>query len=307
MSLKILVGLGLAFGCLLPAQEPNPTQKLDEAPAVTTGSSPIYRVNVVSHTTKAVNYGHRASPTEIDMAGTVLMPAAGGEARIRPNRGAVEIEARLNRLDAPQRFGGEYLTYVLWAITPEGRATNLGEIVTDHKDRAKLKTATELQAFALIVTAEPYFAVTQPSDVVVMENAIRPDTRGRIETVDARYELLKRSGYTMDMAAARNGDASAANKVSMKEYESLLALYQGRNAVQLAKANQAATYAGETLAKAEARLQQAETAYARNPEGELVVTAARQAAQIAEDARIIALRKQEANREISSTGFDQGR
>ena len=54
---------------------------------------------------------------------------------------------------------------------------------------------TELQVFGLVVTAEPYFAVSRPSDVVVMENVVRPDTVGKIEVIDAKYELLQRGQY----------------------------------------------------------------------------------------------------------------
>ena len=117
--------------------------------------------------------------------------------------------AAFDELGAPSKFGSEYLTYVLWAITPEGRANNLGELQVNGND-GKLRVTTELQAFGLIVTAEPYFAVTQPSDVVVMENIVRDDTEGRIQTITAKYELLKRGSYLM------NGDTA---KLKVKPLE----------------------------------------------------------------------------------------
>jgi hypothetical protein len=179
---------------------------------------------------------------------------------------------------------------VLWAITPDGRATNLGEILTDSGGDGKLDTATELQTFALVVTAEPYYSVTHPSDVVVMENVLRADTAGRVHPVEAKYELLKRGQYSYDIEAA-NGHREG-RKVSQREYESLVELYQARNAVQLAKVNGAAVYAAETYARAESQLEQAERRYAAEPKSPAVVTLAREATQTAEDARLIAARRQ---------------
>ena len=121
-------------------------------------TQPLYQVTVVSRTTQAVNYGHRALPTRIGFKGTVLAPNARGEATVHPKRGVVEVDASIRDLDAPSRFGAEYLTYVLWAITPQGRATNLGELVLNGRDKGKLRVSTDLQSFALIVTAEPYFS-----------------------------------------------------------------------------------------------------------------------------------------------------
>jgi hypothetical protein len=130
------------------------------------------------------------------------MPQARGEAKVSGEQGYMNVEAKFDGFDSASRFGREYLTYVLWAVTPEGRATNLGEVQIDGDD-AKVKVTTELQAFGLIVTAEPYFAVTQPSDVVVMENVVRAGTEGTVEVIQAKYELLKRGSYLMNQDAAR--------------------------------------------------------------------------------------------------------
>ena len=151
--------------------------------------------NVVSRSTPAVNYRHHSGSTKIDFKGTSLMPAANGVAKVNTTRGAMKIEAEFGNLQSPKSFGNEYLTYVLWAISPEGRAINLGEVLVGGNDRSKLDVTTDLQAFAMIVTAEPYYAVRRPSDVVVMENDIRPDTEGTAERVDAKYELTGRGGY----------------------------------------------------------------------------------------------------------------
>ena len=136
------------------------------------GSVPIFRVTVVERTTKAINYRHRSGSTPIDFRGTSLMPDAKGEAIVNSKQGRIEINARMEHLSPATQYGPEYLTYVLWAVTPEGRPKNLGEVLLNGNN-SKLDVTTDLQTFGLIVTAEPYFAVTQPSDVVVMENFVR--------------------------------------------------------------------------------------------------------------------------------------
>jgi hypothetical protein len=184
------------------------------------------------------------------------------------------------------------LTYVLWAVTPEGRPVNLGQVVTDHSNKASLRTATDLQAFALILTAEPYSAVTQPSDVVVMENFVRPDTAGKVEEIAAKHPLLSRGHYTFEQ---RGPDPGQGKKVSLDEYEALLELYQARNAVQIARSAGADRHAGATYRRAEELLRQAESEYAAKAGHKTVVMSARQAAQTAEDARLITLRSGMAN------------
>ena len=291
----------LCTAAALPAQEPNPTQQLavrgaPPDPAAAGQPAPLYHVDVVAKTTKAVNYGHRSIPTSIDFAGTVLQPDAKGEARVEAKRGVVSVRAKFKNLTSPQTFGRQFLTYVLWAITPDGRATNLGELITDSGDDGKLETATELQTFALVLTAEPYYAVTQPSDVVVMENALRPDTAGKVQAVDAKYELLKRGKYTFDLEAANREERRTARKVSQREYESLVELYQARNAVQLAAASGAELHSAGALARAKAQLERAEQQYQAKPKSAAVVTLAREATQTAEDARLIAARRVAAER-----------
>ena len=289
MKLAVIPTAFLTASVLL-GQDLNPTQPA-ETSAAREASGALYHVDVVARTTKAVNYGHRARPTKIDLVGTVLQHDAKGEAQIQAENGVVQVEAKFKNLQPPHRFGAQYLTYVLWAITPNGRATNLGEIITDSGDDAKLDTSTELQTFALIVTAEPYFAVTQPSNVVLMENVVRPDTVGRVQSVDAKYELLKRGPYTFDVAAAQRSAERTGEKVSQREYEALVELYQARNAVQLAKADGADVHAADTFAKAQNQLLEAEQIYAADPKGRATVTLAREAAQTAEDARLIATRR----------------
>lgn len=266
-------------------------------------SVPIYQVTVERRSIRALNYGHRGEPTKIDFNGTVLLPRAEGEARIQSKAGVVEIDAKFEKLEAPTRFGPEYLTYVLWAITPDGRPVSLGEILTDGSGKSKLKATTSFQTFGLIVTAEPYFAVTQPSNVVVLENVPRPDTAGKVEQVEAKYELLPRSesavpGRTVDV----NHAASARGReVPLDEYEALLALYQAQNAVQIARSQGADRHAADTLKEAERLYNDAQKLNSDKPGNKRVVMLAREAAQKAEDARTIARRHERSTEPVSGS------
>jgi len=261
---------------------PNPTQRTVTAEPA---QVPLFRVTVVGRTTPAVNYRPRSGDTKIDFDGTALMPMAHGTATVSGEKGYVKIDARFDKLSPPSQFGREYLTYVLWAITPEGRATNLGEVQRDDED-ARVKVTTELQAFGLILTAEPYFAVTQPSDVVVMENVLRDNTKGRAETIQAKYELLKRGSYLMNQDAA---------KLNIKPLEpgSPLDLAEARNAVELARLAGADRFAADTYGKAAALLADAELAREKRRGSNAIMMSARQAAQTAEDARLVGLQRQE--------------
>jgi hypothetical protein len=279
---------------MLSAQTQNLTAPatIQPPPPAPSRSEPIYRVTVISRTTKAINYGHLTEPTKVGIKGTVLLPEATGEARVTSRRGATQIDAKVNHLEAPTRFGPEYLTYVLWAITPEGRAMNLGELVADPSNKAHVKVATDLQAFALIITAEPYYSVLQPSDVVVMENFVRPETVGKVQEVDAKYELMPRKQFTYDPTA--KPVASNSPQLSMEDYESVLALYQALNALQIAKAAGAERYAADTYQKAVVLYKQASDYQVKKLAGRQIVMTAREAAQTAEDARAISAKRQQA-------------
>jgi outer membrane protein OmpA-like peptidoglycan-associated protein len=277
-----IVYASLLIVALLPAQTQQPQ-------TVTLESQPIYRVTVVSRTAKAINYRHRSGATKVDFAGTALMPNARGEAKVESKKGYLEIEVEFDKMNLAQKYGPEYLTYVLWAVTPEGRAQNLGEILLDSQNRGKLNVSTELQAFGLLVTAEPYFAVTQPSDVVVMENIVRADTLGKVELIDAKFELLKRGSYIF------KPDQSAVNNMPGDPSKSPIYLWEARNAVQIARWAGADKYAADSFTKAERLLQQAEDYKARKQDKPSSMTA-REAVQTAEDSRLIALERQEQER-----------
>jgi outer membrane protein OmpA-like peptidoglycan-associated protein len=253
-------------------------------PSDVNAPAPLFRVTVVGRTTAAINYRPRSGNTRVDLVGTPLLPEARGYAEVSGEKGYIEVDARFRKMQPAPRFGSEYLTYVLWAITPEGRATNLGEVQIDDDD-ARVQVTTEFQAFALIVTAEPYFAVTQPSDVVVMENVVRDDTNGKVETVQAKYELLKRGSYLMNQ--------NTNFKLKPLEPGAPLDLAEARNAVELARLAGADRYAADSFGKAQRLLADAEVAREKRKRGNEVMQPARQAAQTAEDARLIALQRQE--------------
>jgi len=278
--MKTPVLILLAFGSLF-AQVPNPTQN-QQTPVATGQPMPIFRVTVVSRTIKAVNYHHRTGTTHIDFRGTALMPAAHGEANVASQMGSTKIETSLQHMTSANQFGPEYMTYVLWGITPEGRANNLGEVVLEG-DHAKLLSTTDLQTFGLMVTAEPYFAVTQPSDVVVAENFMRNDTSGTIEQVDAKFELLKRGQYIVDRADYKPVKINPKGPLQLSEAE---------NAVEIARLAGAEKYAADSFQKATIDLQNAEGFLnGKSHDRKESETNAREAAQMAEDARIITFRK----------------
>jgi outer membrane protein OmpA-like peptidoglycan-associated protein len=275
-----LLAVGILSG--QATQAPNPTQQSTGNMAAA-GSVPIYRVTVVARSMKAINYNHRSGSTEIGFRGTALMPAATGQAKVESKQGVIKINADMQKLEPATKFGPEYLTYVMWAITPEGRATNVGEILLNG-GKSKLDATTELQSFGLIVTAEPYFAVTQPSDVVVMENFVRRETTGTIEELDAKFELLQRGQYTVNVNPAELKPRVLDRKVPLE-------LYEARNAVQIARWTGAERYASDTYQKAVNGLLNAE-GYLKGKSGSKPIgTVAREAVQMAEDARIITVKK----------------
>ena len=247
------------------------------------GHRPTFRMNLTSRTIQAVNYRHRSGATNVDFAGTALMPSADGKAKVRSKRGTLEVEAQFGSLQNPTSFGSEYLTYVLWAISPEGRPVNLGEVLVGDNNRSKLTATTDLQAFALIVTAEPYYAVRQPSNVVVLENVVRADTEGTAEAVNAKYELMERGGY---IPTGYKFDPVVLSASLPLEF------YEARNALRIAQSEGAEVYANASYQHAVELMNSADM-YASNKhvEKKPLIAVAREAVQTAEDAREIAVKK----------------
>lgn len=247
-----------------------------------------YSVTVVSRTTRAVKYEHRRGSTKIDFQGTELMPTASGVAQVESKRGAMAIDAEFGGLDKPTTFGTEYLTYVMWAISPEGRSVNLGEVLVGGNHRSKLDVTTDLQAFALIVTAEPYYAVRRPSNVVIMENLIRPDTVGTSESVDAKYELIDRGGY---IPTGYHFDPVVLNSKLPLEF------FEARNAVRIAKSAGAESYAADSYGKAVTQMNEADRmGTMKHVDTKALISLSREVVQTADDSREIAVKRSDDDR-----------
>ena len=284
MKIKLLFAVAIVLSLSALAQS-NPQTTAGVEPMAQT---PTFHVVVTSRTTPAVNYKHHSGSTKVNFAGTDLMPTANGEAEVNSKRGALEIEAEFGNLQKPTTFGNEYLTYILWAISPEGRAVNLGEVLVGGNSRSKLHVTTDLQAFALIVTAEPYYAVRQPSNVVVLENVIRKDTQGTIETVDAKYELMERGGY---IPTGYKFDPVVLNAKLPLEF------FEARNAVRIAQSEGAEQYASDSYQHAVLLMNNAdEYATSKNIQKKPLIAVSRDAVQTAEDARAIAVKKMDDQR-----------
>ena len=278
MKTKLLLVAGIALSLSAFAQTNSQTDNVERMT-----HTPTFRVTVVSRNVKAVNYKHRSGATKVDFAGTDLMPSANGVAEVNSKRGAIEIEAEFGSLQKPMTFGNEYLTYIIWAISPEGRAMNLGEVLVGGDGSSKLKVTTDLQAFALIVTAEPYYAVRQPSNVVVLENIIREDTRGTIESMNTKYELLERGGY---IPTGYKFDPVVMNTKLPLEF------FEARNAIRIAESEGAEQYASDSYQHAQRLMNQTdEYATRKHIDRKPLIAVAREAVQTAEDARQIAVKK----------------
>jgi outer membrane protein OmpA-like peptidoglycan-associated protein len=244
---------------------------------------PTFRVTVISRSVQAVNYQHRSGSSKLDFAGTNLMPSAHGMAEINSKRGSIAIQAEFGDLQKPTTFGNEYLTYVLWAISPEGRAVNLGEVLLGGNHRSKLNVTTDLQAFALIVTAEPYYAVRQPSNVVILENVVREETKGTTEAVNAKYELMERGGY---IPTGYKFDPVILNVKLPLEF------FEARNAVRIAQSEGAEQYAPDSYQHAIQLMNNADSeATSKHIDKKPLIAVSREAVQTAEDARAIAVKK----------------
>jgi outer membrane protein OmpA-like peptidoglycan-associated protein len=297
LALSGPVASGFAY-----AQEPNPTAgqpqtQTNAVPMTREGMRddvPLYKIQVVGRDLPAINYFHRSGSTKIGFQGTSLLPQAKGSAKIDAHAGRTAIDAEFEGLSPANGFGNEYLTYVLWAITPEGRPINLGEVLpTGSKDKNQITVTTNLQSFGLIVTAEPYYAVTMPSDLVVVQNIVEDKTQGVIEQVNAHYSLLPRGAY-----AETAGRHTVLNPITRDE-RSPLELYEALNAVEIAEAAGADKYAADTMATAKTALKNAQDLDLHKSNRKETITFAREAVQSSEDARIITIRKIKAEDEAA--------
>ena len=276
MNIKLLLAAGITLSLSAFAQS---NSQVIEPMAHT----PTFRVTVVSRSVQAVNYKHRGGATKVDFAGTDLMPQANGQAKVESKKGYIEIEVEFGNLEKPTTFGNEYLTYILWAISPEGRAVNLGEILVGDNHRSKVDVTTDLQAFALVVTAEPYYAVRQPSNVVILENVVREDTKGTTEAMHTKYELLERGGY---IPTGFRFDPVVLNTRLPLEF------FEARNALRIAQSEGAETYAHDSYQHAVRLMNQVdEDATSKHTDRKAMIGVARDVVQTAEVAREITVKK----------------
>jgi hypothetical protein len=243
------------------------------------------RVDVVGRTTKAINYLYRSGSTMIGFRGTSLQPYAYGEAKVESKKGYTEIEAEFDDMIPPDRYGREYLTYVLWAVTPQGRSMNLGELIRKGT-RSKLDVTTDLQSFALVVTAEPYFAVTQPTDRVVLENYVRPDTKGIVQEITTQYELLDKNNLAYDRMPSEL-------KPTLIDTSLPLDLQEARHAVNIAQWAGADRYAPDLMSSTRDLLYKAEEYFVKKTGAKAMSMTARTVVQNAEDARLIAMNRRQ--------------
>jgi outer membrane protein OmpA-like peptidoglycan-associated protein len=253
------------------------------AVAQTQSSFPSNTVTVatVSRTTKAVHYRLQGGTTKVEFRGTDLLQRASGEARVEGKKTNFEIDAKFSGLEDATKFGLEFLTYVAWAVSPQGRPVNLGELSLDHHGDAHVKAFTDLQTFGMIVTAEPYFAVTEPGNMVVMESAA---VNGGGEIIDAKYELVTRGTYSSTNTHIQDAIFGIDSKTPLE-------LFEARNAVRIAHIAAADKYAASILSKAGQQLLHAEEIYRQKQNKAAVEAAAKEATETAEEARLMAVKQ----------------
>ena len=238
-------------------------------------------VETIARATQAIDY-RRGDRTDVDITGTDLSPNVTGKAKIINKRGLTDVHVDVEDLRSANALDASYLTYVLWAISPEGMAKNIGELV-EKNGKASLHTTTNLQAFALVITAEPDFAVSQPSELVVAENTLKSTTKGSPEPITVHYQVFPRSTY-LSQASPAPADIYRDHK------NAPLDLLEARNAVRIAEGSHASEYASDALRRAQQLLQQAEDDFNSHHSDKTVETSARSAVQAAEEARALSVR-----------------
>jgi len=272
----------VCLGVLLCAAVGLAAQPQSRATAPTASSASVAAKPAhVSRTTKAVHYRQGGSVKAAFQA-TELLAGASGEAKVEAKKTNVTIDAKFQGMEEATKFGLEYLTYVLWVVSPEGRAVNLAELTLD-KSNAHLKASTDMQTFGLIVTAEPYFAVNQPGNVVVLESVV-PENIAQGEEITAKYELLGRGTYSASNEKIQNAIFGIDRTTPME-------LFEARNAVRIAHIAAGEKYATSILSTADQQLIQAETAYRQKQGKAAVESAARETTQTAEEARVMAVKQ----------------
>src|SRR5829696_450204 len=221
--------------------------------------------------TVAVSYPLEQT-VSLKFRGTTRLPRLTGSAKVRrTGRRNTRVELSVDNLPRAYEVGGIYTTYVLWAISPEGRADNLGELKRSGSNfiDTKIDVTTPLETFALIVTAEPHHLVRTPSRMVVLEN-LPPRDPGdaQISTIPVQY-IGNTSDYLRDSRVP-----DLADRDLLRTPVSLLGARQSVNLARYAGAERDAT---QELNEAKAMLEQAENAWRLNQSEAEVDTLARRA------------------------------
>jgi len=274
MGYKRMVALpviGLCFAAVAPTAQPD-----QDVPAST----------VIIKTVQAIGYQVGGGGTKVDLKSTDLMSQASGEAKVTAKSGATDVDVSIKGLLQPTTLGTEFMTYVLWAVSSEGRTSNLGQVFVNKDGEGKLSATTQMQTFSLFVTAEPYFAVRQPSEMVIMKNEIRKNTKGKVFIIN-NYPLMKRSQYE------KVGNPLA---LTLDLQNVPLDVYEARNAVEIAKSRAADKYAPEIFSKAQSSLAMTENSLSTKADKKVIISTARQTAQFAEDARALSVQRQQEER-----------
>jgi outer membrane protein OmpA-like peptidoglycan-associated protein len=206
--------------------------------------------------------------------GTPIALAASGEADVEFQDGRARVDVDVKKLPKVSSLG-PFATYVLWAVTADGNANNLGSI--DVKDgNGSLEATTPLAQFALIVSAEPHYAVTVPSRAIVLQNLAK-DVKGKKFVIT---EFKERIDY-----------ASLEPQLKGADDKTPLDLVQARYALAIAGGADAKRLAPKEYSLADALLNKAEAAQAdkKYDVRKGVPQMARDAVQAGEDARRVAV------------------
>src|SRR5579859_2167699 len=280
----------LSSAALLMSAQTQTSAPVSSQPSYATTASFPAATPTVSRTIKAMHYRLQGGNVKVDFHGTDLSQRASGEAKVEGKKVNFEIDAKFSGFEDATKFGLEYQTYVLWAVSPEGRPVNLGELSLDHHGNAQVKSHTDLQSFGMIVTAEPYFAVSQPGNMVVAESAAI--NGAATENIDAKYELVTRGTYSSTNTHINDAIFGIDTKTPLE-------LFEARNAMRIAHIASADKYAASIIAKASQQLLNAETLYRQKQKKETVEAAAKEATETAEEARLMAV-KQKAEEEAQA-------
>ena len=256
--------------------------------------TPLKAIEVKQADGQILSYRHLAGTTEVQMRGTRLAPEASIRVKVGTRPGFVKLgipRGAISGLQPAHRLGKDFLTYVLWSVSVDGRASNLAEITFKGDQPVTVEVTTTYQTFWLMVTAEPYYAVVEPSSMVVLYSA----GQSRKEIKKKKAVAVGGSLFYFTHYTSYDQAAGAALEATPNE------LLQARKAVDLAsRSGILATarrrapgleeeYTRQALLQAQDFLTNAEQTYKKNPRDSDVIQLARTAAQTAEDARSLSM------------------